>query len=617
MAGRIPQAFINDLLDRVDIVEVIDRRVKLRKTGRNYVARCPFHDEKTPSFSVNGEKQFYYCFGCGASGNAVGFVMDFDRVDFPQAVENLASLAGLEVPREETTPNARRQPEKPKRDLYQILDNAARHYREQLRGHPQAARAVDYLKKRGLSGEIAKRFGIGYAPPGWDNLLRAFGSEPHDRQLLLDSGMLVVREEENRCYDRFRDRVMFPIHDSRGRVIAFGGRVLGDEKPKYLNSPETPVFHKGVELYGLYQARKAQRQLSRLLVVEGYMDVVALAQYGISYAVATLGTATSTDHLKKIFRHCPEVIFCFDGDRAGRQAARRALEAALPVMEDGRQARFLFLPEGEDPDSLVRARGREAFETMLSRESLPLADYLFRSLEEETDTETLEGRARLAKLATPLVNLLPSGGVFRQLMLDELARRTGLSSDRLGALLQQAPPPPAAPQPRAAQANTSPAPVRRRPLPQRTDTSRNPILHAVGLLVLWPRETMRALTDPALDHLQGTEANLLRELLQLLQLRPESSTAMLMGFLHQDPWRELMQRAIDGDSVRILNEHPEASPETELTDTLQMLHAWRLDQHLETYLDTLRDKLREGDYAGLTQEEKMQLAQLLDQRQRK
>lgn len=619
MAGRIPQAFINDLLDRVDIVEVIDRRVKLRKTGRNYVARCPFHDEKTPSFSVNGEKQFYYCFGCGASGNAVGFVMDFDRVDFPQAVENLASLAGLEVPREETTPNARRQPEKPKRDLYQILDNAARHYREQLRGHPQAARAVDYLKKRGLSGEIAKRFGIGYAPPGWDNLLRAFGSEPHDRQLLLDSGMLVVREEENRCYDRFRDRVMFPILDSRGRVIAFGGRVLGDDKPKYLNSPETPIFHKGVELYGLYQARKAQRQLTRLVVVEGYMDVVALAQYGIPYAVATLGTSTSTDHLRKIFRHCPEVIFCFDGDRAGRQAARRALEAALPVMEDGRQARFLFLPEGEDPDSLVRARGREAFETMLSRESLPLADYLFGSLGEETDTETLEGRARLAKLATPLINLLPQG-VFRQLMVDELARRTGLSSERLGALLQETPPP--APTATPEPATDAPArpplrPLQRRPLPSRNDSGRNPILHAVGLLVLWPRETLRALTDPALDHLQGPEADLLRELLQLLRRRPESSTPMLMGFMHIDPWQELMKQAIDNDSVRILNEHPEAVPEQELADTLRLLHDWRLDQHLEAYLDTLRDKLRNSDYAGLTAEEKQQLAQLLSQRQRK
>ncbi len=621
MAGRIPQAFINDLLDRVDIVEVIDRRVKLRKTGRNYVARCPFHDEKTPSFSVNGEKQFYYCFGCGASGNAVGFVMDFDRVDFPQAVENLASLAGLEVPREETTPNARRQPEKPKRDLYQILDNAARHYREQLRGHPQAARAVDYLKKRGLSGEIAKRFGIGYAPPGWDNLLRAFGSEPHDRQLLLDSGMLVVREEENRCYDRFRDRVMFPILDSRGRVIAFGGRVLGDDKPKYLNSPETPIFHKGSELYGLYQARKAQRQLARLVVVEGYMDVVALAQYGIPYAVATLGTATSTDHLKKIFRLCPEVVFCFDGDRAGRQAARRALEAALPVMEDGRQARFLFLPEGEDPDSLVRARGREAFELMLNRESLPLADYLFASLGEETDIETLEGRARLAKLATPLINLLPPQGVFRQLMIDELARRTGLSSERLGALLQEAPPAPATTHAEtnvaAIPAAPTPRPMQRRPLPQRNESSRNPILHAVGLLVLWPRETMRALTDLALDHLNGAEANLLRELLQLLQRRPESNTPMLMGYMHIDPWQELMKRAIDKDLVRILNEDPAASPETELADTLQTLHDWRLDQHLEAYLDTLRDKLRNSDYAGLTNEEKQQLAQLLSQRQRK
>src|SRR5690606_16109864 len=296
-------------------------------------------------------------------------------VDFPQAVETLATLAGLAVPRESQSEQAPQRQQR-QRDLYQVLDGAARYYREQLRHHPDAKRAVNYLKQRGLTGTIARDFGIGYAPPGWDNLLQMLGKDAAEQKLLLDAGMVVVKEEDNKRYDRFRDRIMFPIIDSRGRVIAFGGRVLTDEKPKYLNSPETEIFHKGRELYGLYQARKAVRHLRRLVVVEGYMDVVALAQFGIRYAVAPLGTATSTEHLQTVFRHCPEVIFCFDGDNAGRQAARRALESALPVMEDGRQARFLFLPEGEDPDSLVRVRGTAAFEQLLDG-AMPLADYLF------------------------------------------------------------------------------------------------------------------------------------------------------------------------------------------------------------------------------------------------
>jgi DNA primase len=615
MAGRIPQAFIDDLLERVDIIEVIDRRLKLKKSGRNYSALCPFHDEKTPSFSVNGEKQFYYCFGCGASGNAIGFVMDFDRIDFPQAVENLAALAGVNVPRVESPHHTRTgqsgPAERPQRDLHHILDAAARFYRDQLKQHPQARRAVDYLKKRGLSGEIAKQFGIGYAPPGWDNLLRHLGGEARDRQLLLEAGLLVTREEDNRSYDRFRDRVIFPIHDSRGRVIAFGGRVLTDEKPKYLNSPETAVFHKGRELYGLYEARKAQRQVPRLIVVEGYMDVVALAQFGIPYAVATLGTATSTEHLKKVFRLCPEVVFCFDGDRAGRQAARRALEAVLPVMEDGRQARFLFLPEGEDPDSLVRARGSAAFEQLLTS-AQPLEEHLFASAGEGIDDiTTLEGRARLSKQAAPLISLLPEG-VYRELMLGALAQRTGVSSQRLGTLLAETPPPsaPAEPSPpRAAR------PLQRRPLPPRTASTRlrNPTLHAVGLLVLWPRDALRTLSDQPLDHLAGPEANLLRELLQLLRNRPESSTAMLMGYLYQAPWRELMQRAIDGDSVRILNEHPDTSAQKELADTLERLQGRRVTQHLEALID----KFRDADYAGLSPQEKQQLNQLIAQNRKK
>lgn len=614
MAGRIPQAFIDDLLERVDIVEVIDRRVQLRKTGRNYSALCPFHDEKTPSFSVNPDKQFYYCFGCGAGGNAIGFLMDYERVDFPQAVETLATLAGVEVPRENQgeAPAARQQQQ---RDLYTVLAAAAKYFQEQLRHHPQAGRAVDYLKKRGVSGTIARDFGIGYAPPGWDNLLKALGSDARDRQLLLDGGLLVAKEEDGKCYDRFRDRIMFPILDSRGRVIAFGGRVLTDEKPKYLNSPETAVFHKGRELYGLYQARRAQRQLSRLIVVEGYMDVVSLAQFGIPYAVATLGTSTSTEHLQKVFRHCPEVVFCFDGDQAGRAAARRALEAALPVMEDGRQARFLFLPEGEDPDSLVRAQGTAAFERLLGT-AQPLADYLFNAAAEGLDTQSLEGRARLSKLAAPLIGKLPSG-VFQELMLDALAERTGLSSQRLDALLHPAPAQaPAASAPSAA--GTEARPLQRRPLPPRAEIQRSPTLYATGLLLLHPRLAQKAPSAQELTHLEGEIAVFLRELLELLYKRPESNTNILLGHWYEEPWRRHVEAAFHQVSLLIdtceqLDLAAEEGVEHELDDTFQHLQRWHIDQLLEQ----LVDKFRRTGYAELSPAEKQQLNQLLAQKHSK
>ncbi len=442
--ARIPQKFIDDLLDRIDIVDVVDRRVKLRKTGKNFSACCPFHDEKTPSFSVNPEKQFYYCFGCGAGGNALGFIMDYERMDFPEAVESLAHTVGLEVPKEETKPG-----EKPQQDsnrpLFDQLEQAARFYEHALRKHPDAKRAVTYLKKRGLTGEIAKAFRIGFAPPGWDNLMKAAGQNEPQQALLMTGGML-VKNDKGRTYDRFRDRIMFPILDARGRVIAFGGRVLGDEKPKYLNSPETPVFHKSRELYGLYQARKVNRSLTRIVVVEGYMDVIALAQHGITYAVATLGTATSESHIERLFRHVSEVVFCFDGDEAGRKAAFRALESALPTLQDGRQARFLFLPDGEDPDSLVRAKGQGHLEHLFDT-AAPLEKFLFDHLAEGLDLEALDGRARFSKLAAPFLHRLPEG-VFRTLMYQALAERTGIDVDSLKRL--QAPPP----QP-AAQTTTS------------------------------------------------------------------------------------------------------------------------------------------------------------------
>ncbi len=429
MAGLIPQSFIDDLLNRSDIVEVIGSRIQLKKAGKNYTARCPFHNEKTPSFSVSPDKQFYYCFGCGAGGNALGFIMDHDHLDFPQAVEDLARRAGLEVPHEDSGRSHKpRQPvDSP---LYPLLAAASDYYRQALKSHPARKAAVEYLKGRGLSGVIARDFGLGFAPPGWDNLLKHLGGDALQQKAMIDAGLLIENADNGKRYDRFRDRVMFPIRDSRGRVIAFGGRVLGDDKPKYLNSPETPVFHKGQELYGLFEARQSNRNLDEIMVVEGYMDVIALAQQGLRNAVATLGTATSEEHLKRLFRLVPSVLFCFDGDPAGRKAAWRALEATLPSLQDGRRARFLFLPEGEDPDSLVRAEGTDAFRARINQQAQPLADYFFQQLSEEADPRSLEGKAHLATLAAPLIEKIP-GTNLRTLMRQRLAELTGLTGEAL------------------------------------------------------------------------------------------------------------------------------------------------------------------------------------------
>jgi len=437
MAGLIPQSFIDDLLNRTDIVDVVSSRLQMKKAGKNYTACCPFHKEKTPSFSVSPDKQFYYCFGCGAGGNALGFIMDHDNLDFPQAVEELAKAAGMEIPREESgRPHKPRQPtDSP---LYPLLTAAADFYRQALKSHPQRKAAVDYLKGRGLTGEIARDFGLGFAPPGWDNLYKHLSSDTLQQKAMIDAGLLVENAETGKRYDRFRDRVMFPIRDSRGRIIAFGGRVLGDDKPKYLNSPETPVFHKGQELYGLFEARKNNRNLDEIIVVEGYMDVIALAQQGLRNAVATLGTATSEEHLKRLFRVVPSVLFCFDGDQAGRNAAWRALEATLPCLQDGRRARFLFLPEGEDPDTLVRSEGTDAFRARINQHAQPLADYFFQQLTEEADPRSLEGKAHMATLAAPLIDKVP-GANLRTLMRQRLLEITGLSGEAVSQLVHSAP----------------------------------------------------------------------------------------------------------------------------------------------------------------------------------
>ncbi len=605
MAGLIPQNFIDDLLDRTDIVELIDSRISLRKSGRNYSALCPFHKEKSPSFSVSPDKQFYYCFGCGAGGNAIGFVMEFEHLDFRAAVEELARKSGLEVPQESQPANPEQQ--KKQKSLYQQLDRATHYYQQQLRGHPQRQIAVDYLKKRGLTGEVAKSFAIGFAPPGWHNLENALISSEEDKKQLIDAGLLITKDQSEDTYDRFRERIVFPIRDSRGRTIAFGGRVLGNDKPKYLNSPETQVFHKGRELYGLYEARQASNRLTRFIIVEGYMDVISLAQFDIHNAVATLGTATSKEHLIKLFRTVSEVVFCFDGDAAGRQAAERALENALPCMEDGRQIRFMFLPEGEDPDTLVRKEGKVGFDKQITlAKSLP--DFFFDCLLQQIDTSSLDGKARLSKLALKKMQSLPNG-MLRQLMIEQLASLTSLSVSQLEHFSERTPKQTnddydsPLEQYAAEDTQNRPTPQRRRSNQQRV---LSPVEQAIALLLHLPT-LAKIISDEQLHELEIPDSRLLLDLVKLLKESPSITTGGIIGH-----WQGVDDQEGYREIARLSAIELPVSNEQHLTDkfsgVLELLIKQRQDQQLNKLLE-------KSIISELTADEKAKLAQLLNQSQ--
>jgi DNA primase len=424
MAGKIPASFIQDLLARVDLVDLIDARVPLKRSGTSFVARCPFHNEKSPSFNVSREKQFYHCFGCGAHGNAIGFLMEYDRMTFPEAVEHLADSMGMTVPREESGKPEERRQDQSIEQIYELQERVCRFYQRQLKEHAVAARAVEYLKARGISGEIARRFRLGYAPPGNRSLPDGFSTD-----LLRAAGLLSIKENGS-TYDWFRDRIVLPIRDRRGRIVGFGGRVIGDGVPKYLNSPETPVFKKHKEVYGLYELLREVRKPDFIIVVEGYMDVIALAQFDIPNTVATLGTATSVDHINLLFRYTNELVLCFDGDTAGRNAAWKALEAALPALREGRQLRFMPLPDKHDPDSLVRAEGAEQFIARL-KGAAPFSDYFFGHFTDRLDLRTIEGRASLVQSAKPFIAKLPAG-VFRDMIEQRLEELTGHAQSARG-----------------------------------------------------------------------------------------------------------------------------------------------------------------------------------------
>ncbi len=589
MAGRIPQQFIDDLLNRVDIVEIIDSRVPLKKKGKEYSACCPFHNEKTPSFTVSQNKQFYHCFGCKANGSAIGFLMEYEHLSFPDAIEELARSQGIDVPYEggqRPDPEAK----KAQTDLYDLMQEADQFYQKQLRQHALSEQAVNYLKERGLSGEVAKIFGIGFAPDGWDNLLKALGTTPEHEKALVTAGML-IQKDNGKCYDRFRDRIMFPIRDRRGRCIAFGGRILPKEQPndkdaKYLNSPETPLFHKGRELYGLYEARQALRDIPRLMVVEGYMDVVALAQFGVRYAVATLGTATTPDHLQRLFQLTSEVVFCFDGDRAGKEAAWRALQTCLPEMRDGRETRFMFLPDGEDPDSYIRKIGKEAFEFEI-KQSQSFSEYLFKQLTDEADISGIGGRAKLVETARPMLSQMPEG-VYRTLMFEQLAK--------LGRIEL----------PESQRAAATRAPRKQKRSRQSSDTTKismSPVRKAITYLLHQPSiakswyETGRD-TD-VLKTLDLPGMDLLLEVLEILRINPDLSTSALI-----ERWRE----SPSGNHLaKLASEQPEL-------DDLEIEFIAVMDGLIKKSVDLRYDDLQAKlDQRKLSESEMVEYKMLLQQ----
>lgn len=581
MAGHIPRSFIDDLLARLDIVDIIDARVKLKKKGKNYGACCPFHNEKTPSFSVSQEKQFYHCFGCGAHGNAIDFMMEFERLEFVEAIEELASYLGLDVPREQRSGGGGQFKSGPqassseKRSLYDLMGSIAQFYRNQLK-QPSSKVAIEYLKDRGLSGEIVQKFGIGYVADEWDLVRKNFGPNKDNQDMLVTGGMLIENDKGNR-YDRFRGRIMFPIRDRRGRVIGFGGRVLGEGTPKYLNSPETPIFHKGKELYGLYEVLQAHREPAQILVVEGYMDVVALAQYGVDYSVASLGTSTTGDHIQMLFRQTNTVVCCYDGDRAGKEAAWRALENALQFLKTGNTLKFLFLPDGEDPDSYVRKYGKAAFEQQIEQ-ATPLSSYLFDNLIElhQINLGNNEGKSALRAYASALIDKIPDP-YFQELLEKLLDERTGFDN-RLR-------------QPRKKISETRPQPHK--------EIKRTPMREVIALLIQNPSYAQMVPDLSSVRDLSIPGLSLFADVLDKCQAHPHINTGQLLEHWRNSQNEALLSRLASWDIPL-----DEDNQEEIFLDSLDKIIA----QCVEKQIENLQAKARS---VGLSAEEKRELLALM------
>lgn len=579
----IPREFIDLLLTKLDLVDLINSYVPLRKkSGSNYFARCPFHQEKSASFSVSQTKQFYHCFGCGAHGNAIDFLMNHDHLSFPEAIETLARQAGIDVPHA-TGNNIKKDDSLP--GLYDLAKEVATYYYEQLKKSPHA---IDYLKNRGISGKIAQQFQLGYAQPGWSHVLDTFGKSDSDRKKLLDTG-LIIKKDEGGFYDRFRERIMFPILDYRGRTIGFGGRILQQGEPKYLNSPETALFQKGHELYGLYQALKANRHLERVMIVEGYMDVIALFQHGITYAVATLGTATTTHHLQRLFRYTSDIIFCFDGDDAGRNAAWRAVQVLFPVMHDSLQVRVLFLPEKEDPDSLVRKEGKEAFEKRITA-APSLSEFFFQTISKQADMSTMEGRARFAALALNHIKQLPAG-IFQTMMVDDLAKRSRVHAEELKAQIKT-----------GNYDNHLEATFKTDPITTAEPKTKlaAPMKLVLALLVQYPH--LASHLPAQLEVIDTPGFTFLTHLLEIIQKCPNIKTGALLEY-----WRGQKEEVFVSKLAQLDTMVPEAGAQHEFIGAIRQLRTLSLDEEINRLLA----KAAQENLADL---EKQRLSSLIAQK---
>jgi|TARA_B100001063_G_scaffold204289_1_gene198742 DNA primase len=570
MAGKIPRNFIDDLLARTDIVELIDSKVGLKKAGKDYQACCPFHNEKSPSFTVSQDKQFYHCFGCGANGNAISFVMEYDKLEFVDAIEELASLLNLDVPREKGSSSAPERTAAQKRSDYDLMLHTARFYQHQLKHHSNSAAVIDYVKGRGLSGETVKKFMIGYAPSEWEALCQQLGRTKEQKEQLVEL-KLASEKTPGRQFDFFRDRLMFPIRDKRGRVIAFGGRVMqADQGPKYLNSPETRIFHKGFELYGLYEAKQAHKKLEHLLIVEGYMDVVALAEQGIEYAVAALGTATTSEHMHTLFRTTDKVICCYDGDRAGRDAAWRALENALPYLNDGKALHFVFLPDGEDPDSLVQQEGKTQFEQRLSQAD-DFTKVLFNKLSQEVDLTLDSGKAKLLSAALPLIEKIPSE-FYQENILEQLGRLIGRTREQLNSRLK--------------------TPKQQHAVERKFKIT--PMRQAIGILIQHPQLAKSVPHLPELAQMNIAGIGLLLRLQERALQKDNANTAVLLeSFRDSEDYEPLVKLATWQHQIS------DERLETVFQNTFKFIEDQCLNYRLETLL--IKDKTQ-----GLSSDEKLE-----------
>ena len=567
MAARIPQSFIDEILTRADIVELIDGFVSLKKKGKEYMACCPFHDEKTASFTVSPEKQFYHCFGCGAHGTAIGFLMEYEHLDFVEAVETLSQHLGLEIPNEDT-PVIKNDFQ----ELYTLLEHANSYYKKMLREHQNA---IDYLKSRDVSGEVAAKFDLGYAPDGFNNILNQFKNAATEKQLIKIG--LIKQNEQGKNYDRFRNRIMFPIKDRRGRIIGFGGRAFSDEMPKYLNTPETPVFHKSNALYGLYEARKYKETSQSIIVVECYMDVVALAQHHIFNAVATLGTATTIQHIQQLFNYTQEVVFCFDGDRAGRDAAWRAAQQTIPLFKDGLETKFLFLPQDEDPDSLIRQRGKNIF-LQYVKDSHTLSSFIFEKLSESIDIRTPAGKAKLAQQAKSLLSKFPDG-VYKKLIFEELEKIVGTPIHY-----------------EIANATSYKSKV------DKTTTSKiTPVRLAISALLHDPTLVAEINTTENLEHADIPGLDLLKEISNIWINEPDLNQAALVERFRGKPEEIQIKKLLAWKSPEL------DSPKQAFTDAMDWVYRKAKSARIQQLID-------KESTSGLSEDERQEFRNLLQQK---